>query len=275
MKTCPRPQRFAQPCFNLMGDLVDETDALPMDQLMDRFTCTNCPISPPLQVRWTCAAASNVVDCHPGFFPFKVARDFMVLHTQAKLYESEYIPEYRLSTGAVVRKFVRTNTGLLTDVALQSTGTLLVYITGNSKHTSLYRVVDGKRVLNVQYSAMRSSFRAMLMLTNPAQSCTLDMGRLGFDMNPKILSLWAAPFFNTWADFSFRNPGVEITELYMTAKGLTYGSKSNSTQSFLLYDDTVLPLLLQYYRDVLAKHIGRILAIGKMRKTDDFKVPSG
>ena len=275
MKTCPNPQRFARPCYAQMDYSADESVALPLDQLMAQFTCTNCPISPPLQVRWACAAASNVVDCHPGFFTFTVARDFMVLHVQAKLYESEYIPKYQLSTGAMVKKFVRTNTGLLCDIALQSTGTLLVFITGNSKHTSLYRVVDGKNVLNPQYSAMRSSFRAMLILTNPGQSCTLDMGRLGFDMNPKVLSLWASPFYNAWADFSYRNPGMEVTELYMTANGLRYGSESRSVRSFLLYDDTMLPLVLQYYRDILAKHIGRILAIGKMKRSDNYKVPKG
>ena len=258
-----------------MESAYDDTDVLSLDELMARYTCTSCPISPPLQVRWSCAAASELLECHSGFFTFLVSRDMIVLHIQAKLYESEYIPDYTLSTGAVVKKFVRTNTGLLTDIALQSVGTLLVFITGNSKHSALYHVVDGKNVLNEQYSAMRSSFRAMLMLTNPNQTCTLNMGRLGFDMAPKVLSIWASPFYNCWADFVYRNPGVEITELYMTTKGLCYGSKSQSVRSHLLYDDTVMPLLLQYYRDILAKHIGRILAIGKMKPTDDFKVPKG
>ena len=149
-----------------MDTIVDENVALDLDQLMARYTCENCPISPPLQVRWPCAAASELLECHSGYFTFLASRDMIVLHIQAKLYESEYVPEYCLSTGAMVKKFVRTNSGLLTDIALQSPGTLLVFITGNSKHSTLYHNENGRNVLNVQYSAMRSGFRAMLMLTN-------------------------------------------------------------------------------------------------------------
>ena len=152
------------------------------------------------------------------------------------------------------------------------------------KHSDLYKTAVGfhhsdgtntTRFMNENYSMVRSTACATAWLLNPQQRCTLQMGRFSFDLDPQVLSDWATGFLNLWADFVYRNQGVSVTELYMTDDGVSLGSITDATDSQRLYSSAGLPLVLQYYRDVLAKHIGRLLAMAKMRPGESPIVPEG
>ena len=280
VSTSPRPGRYAQRCFDLMDTILESEEVLELADLMERYMCDDCPKDHKkicgLSFEWVCSAVSEIIDCHGGFMPFTTSRDMMVLHSKAVLAEQEFIGHFVLSNGYVINNFVRTKHGLLTNSAMKAPGSLLVFITGNSKHSTLYRTVPGfGKVLSTRYSGIRSTACAMLMLTNPDQDVNMQMGRIGFDMNPRVLSPWSSGFFNTWADFVYFNPGVEITELYMTDAGLFLGSPTDSPSAYRLHADTGFPYVLQYFRDVLAKHIGQLLAMAKMSPTDDASVPTG
>lgn len=285
MNTSPRPHRYAKQCYDLMETMIDSDDSLCLSDLMDLYMCLGCPKDHKdkcgLPFEWVCASVSESMDCHGGFMPFTVARDMMILHSKAVLEEHEFIGSFELSNGFVIRNFVRTRNGVLTNAAMKTPGTNLVFITGNSKHSTLYRDAPGfdgvRKVLNTRHSGMRSTACAMLLLTNPDQDVNLQMGRISFDLNPRVLSQWSYGFFNSWADFVYFNPNVEITELYMTDGGVCLGSLTDTPNARRLYADTGFPLVLQYYRDLIAKHIGQLLAMAKMGADDDddADVPSG
>ena len=275
MAVCPRPQRYAQLCNAEMEELDMEGDALSLDALIARFTCSTCLLDPTQRLNWQCVAVSETMDCHPGFMPFSTARDMMVLHCQSILYSSEYISEYVMFNGTKLRKFVRSDFGILSDVAMNGPGTQLIFVTGNSKHSDVTIVLDGRRTLNPNFAAIRSTFRSMVLLLNPLQAINLQMGRLGFDLGPKVLSAWCSPFLNSWADFIIQNPGVCIEELYMSAQGLNYGSPSLMARTHLLTSENGMPIILQYFRDALAKHFSKILALARLGSEDGLPLPKG
>ena len=283
MNTSPRPNRYAKQCYDLMDSILDSDATLDLSELLNHYMCASCP-NDYKQVcgasfEWMCASTSEVLDCHGGFMPFTVARDMMVLHSKAILTQHEFIEQATLSNGYPIRNFVRTRLGLLTDSAMKAPGSMLVFITGSSKHSTLYRDAIGFKgvhnVLNTRYSGVRSTAYAMLLLTNPKQDVNLQLGRVGFDMHPKVLSSWSFAFFNTWADFVYFNPGVEITELYMADDGVYLGSPTSTPNARKLHATTGFPIMIQYYRDLLAKHVGRMFAMSKMGVTDDAEVPAG
>ena len=263
-----------------METILDSEGALELSELMARYMCEDCPKDHKkicgLPFEWMCSSVSEVMDCHGGFMPFKTSRDMMILHSKAILAQQEFIARYVLSNGYVITNFVRTNHGILTNSAMKAPGCLLVFITGNSKHSTLYRTVPGfGKVLSTRYSGIRSTAFAMLKLTNPDQDINMQMGRIGFDMNPRVLSSWSSGFINTWADFVYFNPGVEVTELYMVDGGVYLGSPTDTPNAHALYADNGFPFILQYYRDVFAKLVGQLLAMAKMDPTDDANVPLG
>ena len=283
MNTSPRPSRYAKQCYDLMETVLDPDVTVELTELLERYMCVSCPNDYKhicgLPFEWICASTSEIIDCHGGFMPFTTARDMMVLHTKAILVQHEFVGQAMLSNGYTIRNFVRTKHGVLTDSAMKAPGSLLVYITGSSKHSTLYRDVPGfgglQKVLNTRYSGVRSTAYAMILLTNPNQDVNLQLGRIGFDMNPRVLSPWSSAFYNTWADFVYFNPGVEITELYMTDGGVFLGSPTSTPNARKLYSNTGFPLVIQYYRDLLAKHVGKLLAMSKMNASDDADVPAG
>ena len=271
-----------------MDTILDSDETLALYDLMEKYMCDPCPKEPKsvssVPFEWQCITVSEVLECHPGYMPFTTSLDMMVMHTQRVVYESEFVPKFVMSNGNVIKKFVRTKKGVLANTAVKSPGTELIFVTGNSKHSDLYKAAvgfcheDGTNItkfLNENYSMVRSSACAMAWLINPEQRCTLQMGRFSFDLDPDILSPWSADFLNQWADFVYHNRGTPVTELYMTDDGVCLGSLTDAPDARRLYSNTGLPLILQYYRDVLARHIGRLLAMAKMRPGESSIVPTG
>ena len=288
VRTCPNPFRLSIPCFGAMDTILDSDETLALFDLMEKYMCDACPKDPRSATSepfaWQCVSVSEVMECHPGFLTFVLSRDMVVLHLQRILHESEYVTEFVLTNGTVIRNFIRTKKGVLANTAVKTPGTELIFVTGNSKHTDLYKTAAGfhhsdgtntTRFMNENYSMVRSTACATAWLLNPQQRCTLQMGRFSFDLAPQVLSDWATGFLNLWADFVHRNQGVSVTELYMTDDGVCLGSITDATDSQRLYSSAGLPLVLQYYRDVLARHIGRLLAMAKMRPGESPIVPAG
>ena len=288
MRTCPDPFRLSTPCYGAMDTILDSDETLALFDLMERYMCDACPKEPrgvsSEPFAWQCASVSEVLECHPGYLTFVVSRDMMVLHLQRIQHESEFVPDFVLSNGTVIRNFIRTKKGVLANTAVKTPGTELIFVTGNSKHSDLYKTAAGfhhsdgtntTRFMNENYSMIRSTACATAWLLNPTQRCTLQMGRFSFDLNPRTLAIWATGFLNLWADFVYYNRGTSVTELYMTDDGVCLGSITDATDAQRLCSDSGLPLLLQYYRDILAKHIGRLLAMAKMRPGESHVVPEG
>ena len=288
VRTCPDPFRLSTPCFGAMDTILDSDETLALFDLMEKYMCDACPKEPKSvssePFAWQCVSVSEVMECHPGYLTFVHSRDMMVLHLQRIQHESELVPEFVLTNGTVIRNFIRTKKGVLANTAVKTPGTELIFVTGNSKHSDLYKTAAGfhhsdgtnvTRFVNENYSMVRSTACATAWLLNPKQRCTLQMGRFSFDLHPRILSDWATGFLNLWADFVYYNQGVSVTELYMTDDGVCLGSITDAPDSQRLYSSAGIPLVLQYYRDVLAKHIGRLLAMAKMRPGDSPIVPEG
>ena len=167
-----------------MDNIWDSERTLELSELMERYMCEDCPKDHKkicgMPFEWMCTAVSETVDCHGGFMPFKTSRDMMILHSKAVLAEQEFVGHFVLSNGYTIRNFTRTKYGILTNPAMKAPGCLLVFITGNSKHSTLYRDVPGfGKVLSTRYSGIRSTAYAMLLLTNPDQDVNLQMGRIG------------------------------------------------------------------------------------------------
>ena len=84
------------------------------------------------------------------------------------------------------------------------------------------------------------------------------------------------PFSTCWSQFVARNPHITVECLYRTYHGIHYGSPTDSPDSYQLSGYRGLPLLLQYYRNRIAKLISTILVTGRMRLSDkEATVPPG
>ena len=262
-----------------------------MDMLLEKYWCTVCRKDSLRTMKWTCAAISETLDLHPGLLPFKTVLDIVVLHSAHVISTAVHVPEYELPNGVIISNFYRTENGFLSDVDMLKPGSVSFFITGFTRHTRPYVRMLWEGAMrewnypNQRFGFIRTHTYATILLLNPDQDINLNRGKLYLDIgvhevDDKQLkptpSLWLHSFSTCWSQFVERNPHAIVDGLYRTDCGLYYGSPTDSPISHRLSGYRGLPLVLQYFRNRIAKIISTILVTGKMRLSDkDACVPFG
>ena len=284
------PDECVWRCHGFTNKKIYRESFAQLDSLLDKYWCAICKKDSP-RMKWTCAAVSENLDLHPGFLPFQTVLDIVVLHSAHVISTAVHVSEYELPNGTVLSDFYHTENGFLSDADMLKPGSVAFFITGISRHTKPYvRLLwDGAmrewNYPNHHYAFIRTHTYATILLLNPDQMINLNCGKLYLDIGVKEAdekqlrptpSLWLKPFSTCWSQFVARNPHVTVECLYRTDHGIYYGSPTDSPDSYQLSGYRGLPLLLQYYRNRIAKLISTILVTGRMRLSDkEATVPPG
>ena len=250
--------------------------------MVTRYNCSYCVRDKPPKkgMRWTCLTHSEVWECHPGYGEFSVALDAALLHLREISGTGEFHEEYTLANGIVLKNFVSTPNGMLSDKDLHAPGTLVYYISGLARHTGLYHVANKGEwgeysYLNEKFAGLRAHFFGTIYLLNPAQQQHVMCGKLAFDLNPKLTAKWFTIFLETWSDFTLRNPKITIPALCLTDDSVWYGDPAADSDAKRLYSYNGLPLLLVHYRNRIAGLVSQILILGQLKATDPTVVYPG
>ena len=251
--------------------------------LISKYMCILCskdPKDPDVPMNWVCASVSENLELHPGFLDFRRTLDMVVYHASHIAAVAVSVNEYTLSTGIVLKKFYHTENGLLTDIDMRKPGSCAFFITGISRHSSVYTRLQPEgslrpwRYPNRQYSYIRTHTYATILFLNPQQEINLNRGKLCLDLS--TTSTWLRSFSNCWAEFIDRNPKVQINGLFVTDNGVFYGCPTDSSVSHQLTGYSAVPIILQYFRDKIGHLVSQILVTSKMKPTDtEATVPKG
>ena len=270
-------------CYTAIGKACTRDSFHDLAAVIAKYQCDYCPIATAQRLEWLCAAHSENLELHPGFLDFATSYDMLIAHAHHVTKDMQFIASHVLDNGLVMKNFIVTSNGFLSDTDLQKPGTKLFIVTGYAKHSKLYmRLNPGNwpeyswNYPNPNYAGVRAMVFSLALIVNPAQERDLLRGKMCLDFAPSILSSWCTVFLDCWNQFVELNPCTKVTDIYRTATGFCYGSPSDhaDSQPLLLYRG--LPLLLNYYHGRISAYVRRIVILSKMRVDDeDADVPSG
>lgn len=127
-----------------------------------------------------------------------------------------------MSTGLTLYNFMRTPTGVLSDVDCQKPGTCLVFVVGLAHGSSVWQtiplspdIVDGETVdvPNPKWSGISTAMAALQLMMIPKQPRKICRGKMILDLGPRVSAIWFGPFFDTWSRFVRLNEQV-IYQMY-------------------------------------------------------------
>ena len=283
VNTAPKPDHWALGCYSGVGKTCTRDQFEDIETVLSKYDCDYCTLAPDERLSWLCAAVSEVLEMHPGYLDFGTSFDMLVMHAYHVTRSMEFVSSHTLSNGRVLKDFIVTDNGILTDTDLQKPGTKLFMITGYAKHSDLYKRLNPggwdnytRRYPNPKYSGLRAMVFSFALLVNPDQERDLIRGKMALDFHPKVISPWCTVFLDCWNMFVDMNPCMKVLDLYRTADGLSYGSLTDHAVSEPLLSYRGLPLLLSHYHDRLSHYIRQIIILSKMKLTDvDADVPPG
>ena len=241
--------------------------------VIKQYFCNICPTEPGVRMDWRCACNSELLEMHPGYVDFITSHDMLVLHCFHISLNMQFVAEYTLPNGTVLRDFIVTDNGILSDNDMKQPGTKLFMVPGFSKHSDLYKVAfPGEWAehnhLNANYSGLRALVFSFVTIINPSQDRDIQRGKMSVDMDPRKLSKWCTAFLDCWQSFVNSNPRAQIKALYRTNDGVFYGSPTDHATSHLLYGYAGLPLLLNHYLGRISHYVKQLIALSKQSKKD-------
>ena len=278
--TAPKSE-LVHPCINRTSKSVSLDRFSTLEMLLPMYQCGVCFVSKPKKTEWLCAALSETLEIHPGFLPYALAADMVIMHSRRVVYTSTHIDAYTLPNGTVLKNFIHTENGFLSSYDNKCPGNYLFIVSGFAIHSSLYHVEregawDELVLTNSKFSALRSMVYSTILLVNPTQSIETNRGKMYLDLTPSVISDWLHAFLDTWNDFVRENPGVSVKSVYRTDTEVWYGSPSDHPDAVKLEGYPGLPVLLQYTRERMTDHFCWMFALIQMKTTDASKfVPSG
>ena len=212
--TSPKPEAWALACYTAMEKTICRDNFRTVAAVMEKYYCDICPLDPDVRnTTWRCAVGSEALELHPGYMDFLTSHDMLVLHCYHVSNNMQFVPEFTLPNGTIMRNFITTNNGILSDNDMRRPGTKLFMIPGFSKHSDLYKTAfpgewAEKNYINKNYSGLRAMVFSFVTIVNPSQDRDLMRGKMSIDMDPRKLSKWCTAFLDCWQCFINKDTSV-------------------------------------------------------------------